>query len=239
MQPQLYLQPHIFVCSVPDVVLLDLKRNRYLALPGLQSRLLAGRVPGWPAASKPPADHTLSPQTADRIIDDLIAQGILTRTPSEGKVATPASVPTPRRALLPEPQLVPQSSVSTWQRARRYLPAMIWSAVKATTALRFESIEHITHTISKRRGGLSADVDLASLLENFYWLRPFVFSGNQRCLFHSLTLLYFLSRFGWQPRWVFGVRQAPFGAHCWLQDGDAVLNDTVDRVALFTPIMVV
>lgn len=116
---------------------------------------------------------------------------------------------------------------------------MIWSTIKAKAALRFQSIEHITHKIAKRRGDSRPDADLASLLEDFYWLRPFVFSGHQRCLFQSLTLLYFLGRFGWQPRWVFGVRQAPFGAHCWLQDGEAVLNDTLDRVALFTPIMVV
>lgn len=239
MQPQLYLQRHIFVCSVPDVVMLDLKKNRYLALPGRQSRLLASRVPGWPGADTPLAEPTLPSQTAARIIDDLIAQGILTRTPSQGKDATPASARTPCRTLLPEPQLISQSSVSTAQCARRYLPAMVWSAIKARTALRLKSIEHITHDISTHHGGPRTGADLPSIVEDFYWLRPFVFSGKQRCLFHSLMLLSFLNRFGFHPRWVFGVRQAPFGAHCWLQDGDAVLNDTVEHVAMFTPIMVV
>lgn len=238
MQPILYLQRHIFACSVPELVLLDLKKNRYLALPEHQSRLLASRVPGWPGAGGPLSDQA-SPQVQTKIIDDLIAQGILTRTPSQGKEATPAVIATPRRTLLPEPQLVPQAAVSTLRRARRYLPAMFWSATQATTALRFQSIEHIVAAVSARRGSARVDADLSQVLEDFYWLRPFVFGGNQRCLFHSLTLLLFLRRFGIHPRWVFGVRKAPFGAHCWLQEGEAVLNDRVERVAMFTPIMVV
>ena len=243
MQPNLYLQRHIFACSVPEVILLDLKKNRYLALPEHQSRLLASRVPGWPSAGLPLGlpltDQSSPPRTVATIVDDLITQGILTRAPSQGKDATPATIPTPRRTLVPEPQLIPQSAVSTSQRVRRYLPAMFWSAITATTTLRLKSIEHIVSKVSARRGGTRIDVDLPSVVEDFYWLRPFVFSGNQRCLFHSLTLLLFLSRFGIHPRWVFGVRKAPFSAHCWLQDGDVVLNDRVERVAMFTPIMVV
>jgi hypothetical protein len=238
MPPTLYLQRHIFACSVPEVVLLDLKKNRYLALPEHQSRVVASRVPGWPGAGASLADQT-SPQAVAKIIDNLITQGILTRTPSQGKEATPAAITTPRRTLLPEPQLIPQPAVSTSQRARRYLPAMLWSAITATTVLRFKSIEQIAHNVSACRGGAQIDTDLQSVMEDFYWLRPFVFSGNQRCLFHSLTLLLFLRRFGIHPRWVFGVRKAPFGAHCWLQDGEVVLNDSVERVAMFTPIMVV
>jgi hypothetical protein len=41
------------------------------------------------------------------------------------------------------------------------------------------------------------------------------------------------------PRWVFGVQSRPFAAHCWLQLGGVVLNDTVDHVKRYTPIMVV
>ncbi len=235
----LYLQRHIFACSVPEIVLLDLKNNRYLALPEQQSRLLASRVPGWPDAGMPRVEQTLPPRAQAKIIDDLISRGIVTTTPSQGKDATPATICTPRRTLLPEPQLVPQPSASTWQRAKHSLPAMYWSAIRATAALRFKSIESITREISARRGDTRAIADLSSVVDDFYWLRPFVFSGNQRCLFHSLTMLLFLGRFGLRPHWVFGVRKAPFGAHCWLQDGDAVINDRVERVAMFTPIMVV
>ena len=36
---------------------------------------------------------------------------------------------------------------------------------------------------------------------------------------------------------VFGVTM-PFAAHCWVQQGDVVLNDALDRVLRFRPIMV-
>jgi hypothetical protein len=35
------------------------------------------------------------------------------------------------------------------------------------------------------------------------------------------------------------VKASPFGAHCWLQEGDLILNDSVERVGAYTPIMIV
>ena len=47
-----------------------------------------------------------------------------------------------------------------------------------------------------------------------------------------------LRRAGQNAAWVFGVRTWPFSAHCWLQIGDAVLDDDPERVSRYTPIMV-
>jgi len=35
------------------------------------------------------------------------------------------------------------------------------------------------------------------------------------------------------------VRTGPFGAHAWVQVGDAIVNDSVDNVRDFTPIRLV
>ncbi len=59
------------------------------------------------------------------------------------------------------------------------------------------------------------------------------------CLYQSFLLLEILRRRGLSADWVFGVRTWPFYAHCWVQAGDVVLNDTVDHVTSFEPIMVV
>lgn len=59
------------------------------------------------------------------------------------------------------------------------------------------------------------------------------------CLYRSFFLLAFLRRRGLDARWVFGVRTWPFEAHCWLQAGDVVLDDTLDHVRPFTPIFAV
>jgi hypothetical protein len=51
-------------------------------------------------------------------------------------------------------------------------------------------------------------------------------------------MLYFLLREGFQPQWVIGVRSSPsFMAHSWIQHGGTVLNDSIDHVSVYTPIM--
>ncbi len=59
------------------------------------------------------------------------------------------------------------------------------------------------------------------------------------CLFQAFLLLDYLHRAGLSADWVFGVRTWPFSAHCWLQSGDLVLNDSVERVMGYRPILVV
>lgn len=66
------------------------------------------------------------------------------------------------------------------------------------------------------------------------WLPWAPFPGV--CLFRSFMLLAFLRRAHLDASWVFGVRTWPFEAHCWLQHGDLVLDDTADNVLGYTPI---
>src|SRR5690606_34015356 len=61
---------------------------------------------------------------------------------------------------------------------------------------------------------------------------------NNNCLVRSLALRHYLNHHGASATIVFGVTACPFKAHCWLQDGDLVLNDELDAVAPFTPILV-
>lgn len=59
------------------------------------------------------------------------------------------------------------------------------------------------------------------------------------CFYRSFFLLAFLRRRGFDAAWVFGVRTWPFEAHCWLQVDDVVLDDRLDHVRTFTPILAV
>lgn len=36
---------------------------------------------------------------------------------------------------------------------------------------------------------------------------------------------------------VLGIRDLPFSAHAWVQHRQLVVNDTLERVSLFTPIL--
>ena len=68
--------------------------------------------------------------------------------------------------------------------------------------------------------------------------QPFApFQGE--CLFRAFLLLAYLRLEGRHATWVFGVRTYPFQAHCWLQVGDMVLNDAVERICGYTPIFAV
>jgi hypothetical protein len=84
------------------------------------------------------------------------------------------------------------------------------------------------------------DIERArALMVAFVGYRVFLFSSKNECLFDSLALLEYLARHGIYADWVFGVQTRPFAAHCWVQHGDIVFNDTVEHVSGYTPIMVV
>jgi hypothetical protein len=70
------------------------------------------------------------------------------------------------------------------------------------------------------------------------WQSKRLWSAENKCLPRSLALANALRSAGGAARLVIGVRLNPFAAHAWVQDGTIVLNDTVDHVLLFTPILV-
>ncbi|MBX7481677.1 lasso peptide biosynthesis B2 protein [Qipengyuania qiaonensis] len=59
-----------------------------------------------------------------------------------------------------------------------------------------------------------------------------------RCLPQSLALATSLVRLGVRPNVVIGVQAFPFAAHCWVQHREIVLNDSLEEVLRFTPILV-
>jgi hypothetical protein len=81
-------------------------------------------------------------------------------------------------------------------------------------------------------------VAMKDLLHTFEVVRPF-YPRPYLCLFDSLALIGYLAKQGQFPWLVFGVIAEPFQAHCWVQDGDMVINDTLDRVFPYTPILAV
>ena len=58
------------------------------------------------------------------------------------------------------------------------------------------------------------------------------------CLLDSLALVRFLRARSASADLVFGVKLEPFGAHCWVQSDDTILNDSIDTASDFTPVLV-
>lgn len=57
------------------------------------------------------------------------------------------------------------------------------------------------------------------------------------CLPRSIAIIDCLARVRLRARLVIGVKLAPFAAHAWAQAEDDVLNDSVEEVAKYTPIL--
>ena len=230
------LARHVFVClSGEQAILLDLHRDQYLALSDESSRLLGHAVVDWPIA---PTGPISTQQDVDTAVGELAARGLITLDPMRGKPAGMIEHLQPTEALLPRPQLFADSRGQRISSRASGLARIAISAVQARLWLRFRSIEWIVNNLSRTEGRSALDESAArNHVALFYEARPFLFSSRSACLFDSLALLLFLRQLGVYPHWIFAVRTGPFAAHCWLQSGHVVLNDTVDNVRSYTPIM--
>jgi hypothetical protein len=63
--------------------------------------------------------------------------------------------------------------------------------------------------------------------------------AQDKCLPRALGLIDLLARHNFYPSLVIAVRMKPFEAHAWVQWDDMVLNDTIDQVTRYTPILVI
>ncbi|TYT26171.1 lasso peptide biosynthesis B2 protein [Luteimonas viscosa] len=92
--------------------------------------------------------------------------------------------------------------------------------------------------LATQGSAVSADRDrLIELAQRFRRARLHV-PIEPCCLPDSLALVGFLARRRIVANIVFGVTCEPFAAHCWVQAGDMVLNDTVGNALAHTPIRV-
>jgi hypothetical protein len=240
------LAQHVFICVNGDhLVILDLKEDRYWALPRAQTNGISARVGGWPVAASATAEPAEVLQSTDsgaaseteEALELLRERGILVDANGAGKDATPVAAIAPARELTSDTGISAGPPLGSWF-------TFVRACVFAKLALKVFPFERVIHRVRRRKGGSPAgnagDLDRArKLVEAFTRFRVFAFTSKDECLFDSLALLEFLSRYGIYPDWVFGVQTRPFAAHCWVQQGDIVFNDTVEHVSGYTPIMVV
>ena len=123
---------------------------------------------------------------------------------------------------------------------RRELLALAGACVSTATAFRLKSFRRLLADARKRKRG-AASVDLEAVLDAsavFARMRPWSPVGGA-CLMRSHLQLKYLHGLGLDADWVIGVRTWPFMAHCWLQAGPVALDDDVERLVPYTPILVV
>lgn len=242
------LARHVHVCLHGEhAVLLDLLHDQYLALDAATSDHLTDMVAGWPVRLTQSSAQFSSESNGSiaGTVEDLFKRGVITTDPHQGKSADPVSTPQPLQALFSTAELLEEKIPASLLVQTARTMALLMASCTAAMRLRLLPIHRTIGRVS--RGGRLTTLDRPAFDESiarqgislFYRLRPFLFSADNACLFDSLVLILFLRRLGVFPEWVFGVRTGPFSAHCWLQHGHTVLNDSVDNVRSYTPIMLV
>jgi hypothetical protein len=230
-----HLAAHVHCCSTKNqVVLLDLKRNKYLGLSGADANALARRVVDLPKCDE--ASRPLDDSAVAGLFQEMSNAGMLSRSGEHGASYPSVAVAAPTAALIDG-----YSDVSIHIGARD-LACFATAALSAKLLLRRVSLERIARRIRarrlRRRSDGPPDIDrLQSLVAGFAKMRTFAFTASNECLFDSLALSEFLSLYRIFPDWVFGVTTNPFAAHCWLQQDAVVINDSPEHVRRFTPIM--
>ncbi|WP_275504084.1 lasso peptide biosynthesis B2 protein [Sphingomonas pollutisoli] len=90
----------------------------------------------------------------------------------------------------------------------------------------------------REAGDEGADSQIVAEIASAFQSTDLLMGKTNRCLPRSLAFLRVCIARGHYPSLVIGIRTNPFTAHAWVQMGGKVLNDSVDHVRVFTPIMV-
>ena len=231
---QYYLRPKTFVCIVDNhCVFLDLHKDKYLCLEPHQTntlRALLGEI-----------EHVGNENEINKLSNELLNHGLITKNPSQGKNYSAPNFANPTRDLMGYD--VNKKPTIRLSHVLRFFTAATFSAIR----LRWKPLEKVVRKVELRKlrheqKGMSKNVDpeqLKELVEVFNRLRPLLFTATNQCLYDALSMIEFLAGYRIYPDWVFGIRMGPFSAHCWVQKDNIVLNDSVAKILLRTPIMVV
>lgn len=236
------LPPYVHVCRADDhVVMLDLRRSKYLAIGQRLGQVLGTLVLGWPTelVSCTEATHAEAlPEKCRSAVNDMVHQGLLTQDSTLGKTASPLTLVPAAASLVGE-----DADVDVRIDARR-IATFLSSVAVAGANLRWGKFERVVRSVQARKARhcerTAFDFDAArDAMAAFERLRPLGFSSRDKCLFHSLALIEFLAHERIFPMWIIGVKTGPFGAHSWVQQGNVVFNDLPEQVRRFTPILAV
>jgi Transglutaminase-like superfamily len=234
--PVCFFSAHAYVHEFDDgVIILDLRNDTYVGVDARHLSDLRTRIGNWPDSGRSSREaecHDIS--TSESLIAELLTRGILTtsRTPTP---PTPATTPT--TAL----------TVASFGVARTRIPlghAVQFAIAFVVVALRLRRnglaslVDWLRRHQSSIQPGHSVTHDfIVARLGSFLWLRTWCYTAQRRCLLDSLVLSVYLTR-GMVPcTFVIGVATKPFVAHAWVQIAGSVLNDTVEHVQEFGPIL--
>jgi hypothetical protein len=223
------LAKDVHVCVADsNAIFLDLKHDRYIGLDVLQTTVLRKVI----------SDEAEASADVDALVAHLIDQKLLTKDARSGRALRLTATAAPTAALIGF-DYDPPCEVR-WHHAI----ALAAAYFEVAASLRFRSLAVTVATAARRRRAAGnarcepLDVEFVrALVLTFRRLRPLFYKGRQSCLLDSLVLASFLARYGVFPNVIIGVILGPFSGHCWVQYKKLVLNDRLEKVTKFTPIL--
>ncbi|WP_126967285.1 lasso peptide biosynthesis B2 protein [Xanthomonas arboricola] len=219
------LRDDLAFCRIGErLVFLDVGNDRYFRLPqALEHSLLA---------------YLAHDPVSDLEINDLVGRGLLV-----DRVQATAG---PQLPVIPVARSAMEMPVPT-RRPQLFEKLEVLALVLSTRlALKRNPLGRVLGSLSagaqrrgtQQRSAAGVEQLLTDAASVFRHSRVWV-PVEMRCLLDSVALARFLRRRQLDAQLVFGVALDPFSAHCWVQTGDLVLNDTVGNVHAHTPIRVV
>lgn len=217
----LSLRENLSFCVIErHIVFLDLADDRYFSVPEETSAALLAEIDGGRVG------------TNDGDLKALVQRGFLYEAATGTSLRPAFSAPATHSTI---DEAVPDFSVTDMLKA---LAGLGRSALR----LKWRSLRAIVEETRRRKismqpcqGAYQRGIALAGGLRSLHT----ALGPNARCLLYSLALTDLLLSERIPPTLVFGVKLAPFSAHCWVQYGDCILNDSLEHSRLFTPILAV
>lgn len=202
-----------------NALFLDVPRDRYFRLSSRQNSAFLG----WCAGEMPDEASLRTLETAGVLVGD-----------GAGAVNTsPAIAPVLRRSAAMDDGPFDLAEVAR----------ALWMQRKVERRLRIHGLGRVLAEASKLRAGgrqrdIHAGVAGPRVLRAFEIAR-LIRTSADKCLPRSIAVGLCLARHGIHVDVVLGVKLGPFAAHAWAQSQGEVLNDTMEEVVRFTPILVV
>jgi hypothetical protein len=206
-----------------SVIFLDLIENRYFALSPVCGDAFR-RLVDLQGEAASDSHYALS---------QLIDRGYLVESSSNGSKFTQTEI-SPATSDFENGKL-PRLHFPT------FLLALYWEAIVSRRLRRYALSAVIKHAPKIRgqyvRSSEEAKAKTQQIATSFAYT-ALILGRTNRCLVRSLAMYSLCRSLGISIQLVIGVRSDPFAAHAWVQDDGLVLNDGIEQVGYYSPIMV-
>lgn len=203
------------------LVFLDRHRDRYFCLSGEAETGFRNLARG------PSTQHH-----DDAVIERLLTYGLLDPAAEDDLPVACPGPPTPVTSLVDEDERC------RFTRAGRALFGLAAISLELKLRPLHRCIARIERCKARLPpGGTNSGASAREIAAAFRWTGLLIPSLDQ-CLPRSIALAHALVDAAIRPTVILAVRLRPFGAHCWVQVDDLLLNESLDQARTFTPILV-